>query len=103
MTFDLVCAVRLCEGLAILARGGIDVILLDLGLHDSRGIDTFTRAYAQAKDVPIVILSGLEDESLAIETLSKGAQDYLVKGQLSTRAYIFRDLISELSALWADF
>ncbi|MBU0569059.1 response regulator [bacterium] len=80
-TFDLVCAVRLSEGLTILARGGIACLLLDLGLPDSRGIDTFTQVYAQAKDIPIVILSGLEDESLAIETLSKGAQDYLVKGK----------------------
>jgi PAS domain S-box-containing protein len=78
-TLDLECADTLRAGLERLAAGGIDVVLLDLSLPDSRGFDTFARMYAQAPDVPIMVLSGLDDESLAIEAVHQGAQDYLVK------------------------
>lgn len=61
---------------------GIHVILLDLTLPDSHGIDTFLRMESAAANVPIVVLSGLNDESLAMETVQHGAQDYLVKGRV---------------------
>jgi signal transduction histidine kinase len=61
---------------------GIHVILLDLTLPDSNGIDTFLRMESAAANVPIVVLSGLNDESLAMETVQHGAQDYLVKGRV---------------------
>jgi response regulator RpfG family c-di-GMP phosphodiesterase len=75
---------RLSEAKNFLGQGKpeFDVILLDLGLPDSEGLDTFTRLQQQAPKIPIVVLSGLEDEELAIRTVREGAQDYLVKGKL---------------------
>ncbi len=65
--FTLDCVDRLSTGLKRLAEGGIDVILLDLGLPDSQGLDTFARTYEQTRDVPIVVLTGLDDETLATQ------------------------------------
>lgn len=63
----------------------IDVILLDLELPDSRGLDTFSRIHRRAPQIPIIILSGLEDENLAIQAVQEGAQDYLLKGETSAQ------------------
>ena len=69
------------EGLTALRKGGFDVVLTDLGLPDSQGLATF-RAIRQAfPDVPTVVLSGLDDESVALQALREGAHDYLVKGR----------------------
>jgi diguanylate cyclase (GGDEF)-like protein len=70
----------LSGGLERLSRGGVDLVLLDLGLPDSLGLGTFEMAYIQYPDIPIIILSGLADEETAIKTVQEGAQDYLVKG-----------------------
>ena len=70
------------SGLARLAEGGIDLILLDLSLPDSEGFDTFARVFADAGEVPIIVLSGIGDEALAVQTVQHGAQDYLVKGHV---------------------
>jgi diguanylate cyclase (GGDEF)-like protein/PAS domain S-box-containing protein len=59
-----------------------DIILLDLGLPDAQGMAAVRRAHAIAPHVPLVVLTGLDDESLAAQTLQQGAQDYLVKGQI---------------------
>jgi signal transduction histidine kinase/FixJ family two-component response regulator len=72
---------QLSTGLERLAAGGIDVVLLDLSLPDSQGLDTFTRMHTQTPGVPVIVLSGLSDEALAVEVVREGAQDYLVKGQ----------------------
>jgi DNA-binding response OmpR family regulator len=56
---------RLSAGLERINSGGVDALLLDLGLPDSNGIDTFLRVYAQAPEVPTVVLTGLDDEMLA--------------------------------------
>jgi MinD-like ATPase involved in chromosome partitioning or flagellar assembly/ActR/RegA family two-component response regulator len=82
--FDLEHADRLSTGLGRLAAGGIDVVLLDLSLPDSRGLSTFVRVHAQAPEVPIVLLTGRDDEELAVEAMREGAQDYLVKGQVDS-------------------
>ncbi|KAF5415848.1 MAG: Methyl sulfide methyltransferase-associated sensor [Candidatus Methanogaster sp.] len=79
--FDVENAFRLSEGLTRIQKGGIDVVLLDLGLPDSSGIDTFEKVHDQTPEVPIVMLTGLDDTELALEGMSKGAQDYLVKGR----------------------
>lgn len=71
---------RLAEGLDRLARGGIDLVIVDLFLPDSRGLETFAAVRALAPDLPVIVLSGLADEELALRTVSAGAQDYLVKG-----------------------
>ena len=74
---------RLETGLKHLAQGKPDVILVDLGLPDSQGLETLTQVYAQAQDVPIVVLTGLDEGELAVEAVRAGAQDYLVKGEIS--------------------
>ncbi|HEV2749162.1 MAG TPA: response regulator [Gemmatimonadales bacterium] len=80
--FDLERVDRLEDALARLGRAGVDVVLLDLGLPDSQGLDTFVRARRGAPNEPIVVISGLDDERLALEAVRSGAQDYLVKGRI---------------------
>jgi diguanylate cyclase (GGDEF)-like protein len=79
--FELRWAPTLSAGLDLLSEHPVDVILLDLFLPDSQGLETFTRVKARAMDAPVVILSGLDDEMSSFEAIKKGAQDYLVKGQ----------------------
>jgi diguanylate cyclase (GGDEF)-like protein/PAS domain S-box-containing protein len=80
--FNLEHADRLAKGLECLEGGGIDVVLLDLLLPESEGLDTFCQVYAQAPEVPIVVLTILGNETLAIETVKRGGQDYLFKGEV---------------------
>jgi len=82
--FELECANRLSTGLERLAEGGIDLVLLDLSLPDSPGLDTFAKTYAQAPHVPIIVLTGLDDQELAVHAVREGAQDYLVKGEVDS-------------------
>lgn len=77
--YELITANRLSAGIDQLARGRIDVILLDLGLPDSSGYDTFADVQERAPETPVVILSGLGDTDLAKRTVESGAQDYLLK------------------------
>jgi PAS domain S-box-containing protein len=70
---------------AHLANHEVDLILLDLGLPDAQGLDAVRRAHAAAPRVPLVVLTGLDDEAVAVQALQQGAQDYLIKGQLETR------------------
>ena len=71
-----------------LAESAVDLILLDLGLPDAQGLEAVQRAHAAAPRVPVVVLSGMEDESLALAALHEGAQDYLVKGHTETRGLL---------------
>ncbi|WP_420628825.1 diguanylate cyclase domain-containing protein [Candidatus Leptofilum sp.] len=73
------------DAFRVLSKNKIDVILLDLSLPDSNGLDTFTKVNEKAAHLPIVILSGLDDEQVALKTVQLGAQDYLVKGQFNGR------------------
>src|ERR1700690_990472 len=66
-----------------LGRGEIDMILLDLSLPDSQGLGSLTAVRNAAPSVPVVVLTGLSDEDVAHEAVRCGAQDYLVKGELS--------------------
>ncbi len=72
---------RLSTALAHILGGTVDVVLLDLSLPDSHGFDTFTRLERAAPGMPVVVLSGLDDEAMAIRAVREGAQDYLVKGK----------------------
>ena len=72
---------RLGDALSRLAKETFDVVLLDLSLPDSQGLHTFDQAYRAAGRTPILVLTGLDDQALAISALQRGAQDYLVKGQ----------------------
>jgi putative two-component system response regulator len=65
-----------------------DVILLDLGLPDSRGLDTFLRLHRQVPQIPIVVLTGLDDKNLAIKAVRHGAQDYLVKDKMNVDSLV---------------
>ena len=81
--FDVETADRLATALRRLSSGGIDAILLDLSLPDSKGQETFDRAKAQAPYVPIIVLTGLGDEALALKMVREGAQDYVAKLELN--------------------
>ena len=73
----------LAAGLARLEAGGIDAILLDLVLPDSQELATFERVKATVPDIPVLVLTGLDDEVLAEEAVAAGARDYLIKTQIN--------------------
>lgn len=73
------------EGLKGLAEGAADIILLDLGLPDSQGRDTVKAVCEKFPNLPVVVMTGTEDEGMCIDALKNGAQDYLVKGQFGDR------------------
>lgn len=77
-------AENLARGLDRLVEKKFDVVLLDLSLPDSHGIETFAKALGAAPHVPIVVLSGLDDEALSMKAVRAGAQDYLVKGRVDS-------------------
>jgi len=79
---ELTHAERLSEALDWVSTGRFDVVLLDLGLPDSEGLDSFLRLHQRAPAVPILALTALDDERLAVKAVQEGAQDYLVKGRV---------------------
>jgi len=76
---------RLSRGLEHLENGGVDVVLLDLSLPDSQGLEAFDKVQAKVPAVPVVVLTGFDDETLAVEAMRHGAQDYLVKGDVDSK------------------
>jgi sigma-B regulation protein RsbU (phosphoserine phosphatase) len=91
--FQLETAPTLAASVERLAAADIDLVVLDLALPDSTGLDTFKGIKSHARDVPVMILSGMDDETLAVNAVHAGAEDYLVKGradsQLITRAIFY--------------
>ncbi|MFQ5752745.1 MAG: response regulator, partial [bacterium] len=81
-TFDIAHAARLSTGLKYLTKGGFDIVLLDLSLPDGEGLDTVIKVRNEKPEIPIVILTGFNDESVALQAVQVGAQDYLVKGSI---------------------
>jgi len=73
------------EAVTHLGEYAVDIILLDLGLPDAQGLEAVRQAHAAAPRVPLIVLSGMDDESLAALALQEGAQDYLIKGQIDIR------------------
>jgi len=71
-----------------LAGRAFDIIVLDLGLPDAKGLQAVRRAHAAAPRIPLVVLTGLDDESRAAQALQEGAQDYLIKGQIDARGLL---------------
>ena len=71
-----------------LADNSVDIVLLDLGLPDAQGMEAVRRTHAAAPGVPLVVLSGMDDERLAVAALKDGAQDYLIKGQIDSRSLL---------------
>jgi sigma-B regulation protein RsbU (phosphoserine phosphatase) len=81
--FELASVGRMEEGLARLAEGGFDLVLIDLSLPDGAGLANIKRLEADAPRVPVIVLGHVSDETVAIEAVHEGAQDYLVKSQLN--------------------
>ncbi len=79
--FELVRAERLADAEAQLSRNVFQAVISDLTLPDSQGLATFTRLHAAAGQAPIIVISGTDDEELALASVREGAQDYLVKGR----------------------
>src|SRR5271170_856763 len=79
------CVPRLSDALACLEAETPSLVLLDLNLPDSHGAETFRRILQKAPNVPVVILSGQDDEALAIKAVHQGVQDYLVKGDITSK------------------
>src|SRR5208283_5367761 len=79
------CVHRLSDGLASLSKETPSVVLLDLNLPDSRGAETFRKVMEHSPNVPVVVLSGQDDEALAIKAVHQGVQDYLIKGNISSK------------------
>jgi diguanylate cyclase (GGDEF)-like protein/PAS domain S-box-containing protein len=71
---------------AHLSQFSFDIILLDLGLPDAQGLNALRRAHGAAPRIALVVLTGMDDESLAAQCLQDGAQDYLIKGEIDTRS-----------------
>ena len=78
-SFLLVHRDRLSAGLTYLNDNDVDLVLLDLGLPDSQGLDTYLHLHEKSGHLPIIVLTGLKDNSLAVTAVQRGAQDYLVK------------------------
>jgi signal transduction histidine kinase len=79
------CVRRLSDGLAALSNEMPSLVLLDLNLPDSHGAETFRRVLEKAPNVPVVVLSGQDDEALAIKAVHQGVQDYLIKGDITSK------------------
>lgn len=88
--FELKAASRLSEAKALLEDREYDIVLLDLTLPDSVGIETLERVRAIAPSVPVVVLTGLDDEAMAVKAVAAGAQDYLVKGRFDPAVQVRR-------------
>jgi len=86
--FQLKIADRLASALEELIIGGMDIVLLDLSLPDSSGTDTFVKVRQAAPRIPIIVLTGTDDEQLALDLLRRGAQDYLFKGAIDGRLLV---------------
>jgi diguanylate cyclase len=81
-SFELIQAIRLDQACRELEERGVACVLLDLSLPDAHGLDAVTRIRSAAPDVPIVVLTGLDDEDMGLAAVQGGAQDYLIKGQV---------------------
>ncbi|MBE9092950.1 ATP-binding protein [Tychonema sp. LEGE 07203] len=86
--WELVSVEFLHEAIAQLSKQSFDIVLLDLSLPDSHGLETLTSLREVAPDVATVVMTGLDDEATALESVRLGAQDYIVKGQITTQLLV---------------
>ncbi len=84
LNYELTLVDRLATGLNHLGKENVDIILLDLNLPESQGLKTYEEVFSKAPKIPIVILTGLRDEIVAIQAIKKGAQDYLLKQDVNS-------------------
>jgi len=82
-TYVIECVDRLSKGLKRLTEKRFDVVLLDLNLPESEGLIAFNLVRKNAPETPVVVLTNLDDEAVAIKAVREGAQDYLLKGMIS--------------------
>ena len=101
--FALTHVERLDESLKRLAEEDFDVVILDLLLPDSQGLNTFLQMHTAASDTPLLILTALDDETVAVKAVQSGAQDYLVKGEEDSHS-LWREirLAIERQRMWID-
>ncbi|RKY81410.1 hypothetical protein DRQ07_04140, partial [candidate division KSB1 bacterium] len=83
-SYELTWVGSLKEASDILSEKNSDVVLLDLSLPDSKGLDTFYNISKISNDIPVIVMSGLDDEKTALSAVRNGAQDYLVKGTVNS-------------------
>ena len=101
-TFQITHATSIAEAKDQLCSGNaFDVVLLDLTLPDSQGLPSLTGLLGETKDVPIVVLTGLDDQTLAVEAARRGAQDYLVKHEIE-RGQLLRSMRYAIERAYAD-
>jgi two-component system, cell cycle sensor histidine kinase and response regulator CckA len=81
--FQLISAESLRNALNCVEKESFDVILLDLSLPDSQGLESFVKIRDRVPTIPIIVLTGIDDETLALRAMQQGAQDYLLKGQVN--------------------
>jgi Flp pilus assembly CpaE family ATPase len=87
-TFEVQRAETLLEALDLLARVEFDIAILDLTLPDSQGLETFLTIHRHAPGLPVIVVTGIDDESVALNAVRQGAQDYIVKGELKQEKLI---------------
>src|ERR1700690_4344499 len=80
--FELKCVERLYTGIEQIQANSFDIILLDLGLPDGHGLDTLRKLNEVRPEAPVIVLTGLADETVGTQAVKEGAQDYLIKGQI---------------------
>ncbi|MFI5322113.1 MAG: response regulator [Thermodesulfobacteriota bacterium] len=80
--FKIECVNTLARGIEVLECNNIDVVLLDLQLPDSEGLESFTELHKRFPGIPVIVLTGVNDEELAVKAVQLGAQDYLIKGEV---------------------
>jgi PAS domain S-box-containing protein len=86
--FEVISANSLSEGLMMLADRSFDLVLADLSLPDSYGLETISAILKSNMNVPIIVLTGTEDETIGLQSVQQGAQDYLIKGQIDTQVLV---------------
>jgi PAS domain S-box-containing protein len=77
----------LAKGLQLIASNSIDIIILDLSLPDSWGLETFNKLHSEVPGIPIIVLTGLEDERIGTDAVKMGAQDFLIKGKVKGKSF----------------
>lgn len=86
--YEITCAERLSMGIKEIKSAAFDVVLLDLGLPDSDGLDSLKKILETNSKVPVIVLTGLSDEATGLQAVKEGAQDYLIKGQIDTNILV---------------